>query len=102
MVEQNQWSGFACGKPGVGGPAGGIWFKKVNYSLGFANTRPNQHVEHFWAIHKASDQSPIPTASTQSGWVRVIGKDIAGEGDVRHIPNWPASQTFEQLQQIVI
>ena len=28
--------------------------------------------------------------------------DIAGQGDVHHIPNWPATHTLEQLKELII
>ena len=83
------------GKPGVGGAQGGVWFKKVGHALNVGNTRPNPHVKEFWAYDPmcGRQQGTIPNDGGPN-WTKVPGMDVAGEGDVKHIANWPASYSF--------
>ena len=56
--------------------------------------KPNPAVECFWIY--------TPKAEINDKWTKLLGKDVAGQGDVYHIPNWPAKHTLDQLKQMVI
>lgn len=93
------WSGFCLGKDGTGA-AKRCYFKKVNYALAPEHPKPSVHVDGIWIL-----SAPGPTDVAQPdgpNWTKVPGYDIAGEGDVKLIKNWPATHTLDQLKQIVI
>ena len=72
------------GKPGVGGPGGGAWFKKFNHQLTAAECKPNGYITCIW-IYKDDARFKAAQIPDQAGpnWTRIADMDIAGEGDVK-------------------
>ena len=92
MVVEKRWSGVTLGKPGQGGAGGGAWFKKVGHILTNENTR-NSAIDCIWVYAPAVNESQ---------WTKIPDKDIAGQGDVHHIPNGQGTHTLDQLKELVI